>query len=243
MCFSHVTQFLLSRCGEGERFSSFVSRLLAFSPVHVPTFRAHLENGASFITDLVAAGRGKNKHNYVVLSISYMTSLIIPASGDGGEGEYSLWLIRLRMQLTHHQVLQSIRTHRHTHAHTHVHKPSCPAWLYILEFSRGTPSSLLLLSTVPSARSRSRALKACGCRVDSDFCRCREESIKQSIQTIQRWQTDEYHWKENRSLQWVLNAVYYPIKHDTERFLTNSQHSVFRIIQEETTKEPHSIYK
>lgn len=133
--------------------------------------------------------------------------------------------------------------HQDTQTHARAHKPSCPVWLYILEFSWGKPSSLPLRSTVPSTRSCSRALKACGCRVDSDFCCCREESIKQSIQTIQRWQTDEYHWKENHSLQWVLNAVYYPIKHDTERFFTNFQNSVFRIIQEETTKEPHSIYK
>lgn len=140
----------------------------------------------------------KDKHNYVVLSISYMTSLIIAASGDGWEGEYGFLLIRLRMQLTHHQVSSPSG---HTHTHTHVHKPSCPVRLHILEFSRGKPSSLLLLSTGPSTGSCSRALKACGCRIDSGFCCRREESIKQSIQTIQRWQTDEYHWKGNHSLQ------------------------------------------
>lgn len=43
----------------GEHFFPFVSRLLAFSQVHVPTFRSHFENSISFIADPTAAGIGK----------------------------------------------------------------------------------------------------------------------------------------------------------------------------------------
>lgn len=59
MCFSHVTQLLLSWCSEENISPPLCPDYLHSLRFHVPTFWSHFKNGTSFITDLRAAGIGK----------------------------------------------------------------------------------------------------------------------------------------------------------------------------------------
>lgn len=122
----------------GEHFSSFVSRLLTFSTVHVPTFWSHFENSISFIADLTAAGTGKQSTIiWYYPSAIGLASLYLPMKMAERKNTtfYSSKVSQNAASPGH----QSIR--RHTHKHNKVSRMNV---YFIIQLRETIPTASLL---------------------------------------------------------------------------------------------------